>query len=1314
MNARRVTLTTLVTCCVLIGGLLLSGAPASAELTHFYTGHSFGPEGSGGGTFPGEVTPASVAIEQSTGDVYALAPGGRIYKFNAAGEPADFSALGTNEIATALEVEAHIAQIAVSSAGATAGDIYVATAYSSSVEIYGPEGSHIGELTRASVREPCGVAVAPSGHVYVATYTGEVDEYTPVANPATSSDYTASLWGAGEICSIAGDSEGNLYAAALGSGPVTRYEASQFNTLEIPGIGTQITEGGGASLAIDPAPSHDDLYVDQRTGVAQFDSTGKLLGTSAAAGPGALNSSSGLAVNDASGEVYADDSGVVEIFGPALAAAEVTTGAISGLQPTSATLEGTVDPANVPVSACEFEYGTDSSYGTSVPCSQTVPFSGEAQVPVSVGLTGLQPNTTYHYRLFATDANGTNDGVDATFTTSGPARVESESSSSFTQTGATLEGQIDPDGYATSYRFEYGQTPSYGTSTPVPDGSLGSAEEPTVVPAAELTGLKVGTTYHYRLVATSSQGTVDGPDHEFTTVAAALIESGSATDVAATSATLRAYIQTLGNTTHYYFQYGTSSCSTAGSSCADIPLAPGGLVASAEESVSVHLQNLSVDTTYRFRTVTTNILGTTYGSEHTFTTQKLGGTLVLPDGRQWELVSPTIKHGADIRSAFGKVSLSDAPFQAAADGHAVTYGTELPLEGDASSNEAFDLSQVLSSRGPDGWSSAGIEAPITTPSGPALDSGAQYRLLSSDLSLGLVQPRDETRLSPLATERTLYLRTTATTEYLALVTPQNVLTGSRFGAEGETGGASYENRLHFVDASPDLKHVVIDSIEALTTNAASGRASNMHSLYEWSAGQLKLVSILPNGKPANTEGHYAYLGAGAQFGDDLRLSHAIANDGSRVIWTTSQSPESHLYLWDSARDESIAVDTAQGTVEPGVEEAVYQTASSDDKRIFFADGQKLTADAVAGDRNERNLYVFEVTSAEGAPLAGRLTDLTPGYTVGDEEGIVGASEDGAYVYYLGGGRGFYLRHYGSTGWEPAVQIQANPSLRGIYTEGGDGDTLRVSANGQYVAFNDGEGEGQVELYDAADNRIVCAACSATGEEGQSTVPPARNDDGFGEVLYESRALSNSGRLFFESAQALVPQATQGVSNVYEYEPVGVSGCGRGSETFVEPSEGCVGLISGRGGEFLDASESGDDVFFVTGERLVPEDHDSAIDVYDAHVCSAAVPCRTATVSPSACSTPDSCRAAPAPQPQIFGPSGSSTFSGAGNLTKSASAPAVKVKTKAKPLTVAQKLTKALKACRKKQSRKARAKCEAQARKKTAVSRSRKSAKKGKK
>ncbi len=89
-------------------------------------------------------------------------------------------------------------------------------------------------------------------------------------------------------------------------------------------------------------------------------------------------------------------------------------------------------------------------------------------------------------------------------------------------TGATLNGTVNPEGSATTYKFEYGLTTTYGKATTVT--SLASGFTPVHVNAA-VTGLTLGTTYHYRLTATNGGGTANGADLTFKTTAPAPADS---------------------------------------------------------------------------------------------------------------------------------------------------------------------------------------------------------------------------------------------------------------------------------------------------------------------------------------------------------------------------------------------------------------------------------------------------------------------------------------------------------------------------------------------------------------------------------------------------------------------------------------------------------------------------------------------------------------------------------------------------------------------------------------------------------------------
>jgi hypothetical protein len=165
----------------------------------------------------------------------------------------------------------------------------------------------------------------------------------------------------------------------------------------------------------------------------------------------------------------------------------------------------------------------------------------------------------------------------------------------------------------------------------------------------------------------------------------------------------------------------------------------------------------------------------------------------------------------------------------------------------------------------------------------------------------------------------------------------------------------------------------------------------------------------------------------------------------------------------------------------------------------------------------------------------------------------------------------------------------------------------------------------------------------------------------------------------------------GTEDVYEFEPGGVGSCPR--STSASSPSGCVYLISTGAGqspsEFADASESGDEVFFTTRQQLVSEDQDELIDLYDARV-GGGFPEK----SPAAPCSGDACHRAPEVQEEPDSES-SLMFSGPGNIVQSVSRQTV-IGTP-KSLTKSQKLSEALRVCRKKKLKRERASCERSAR-----------------
>ncbi len=885
-------------------------------------------------------------------------------------------------------------------------------------------------------------------------------------------------------------------------------------------------------------------------------------------------------------------------------------------------------------------------------------------------------------------------------------------------------------------------------------------------------------------------------------VAPPVVEEEAVLDVAATSATVRAQINPEGSETTYRFEYGTSE--GYGSS---VPV-PDGIVGSGSAgiTVSAHPQGLLPSTSYHYRVVAlvASTSEAVAGVDGTFTTQPVGGEFSLPDGRQWELVSPPNKHGARFIPLDPE---GNGSLQAAEDGSGIVYQVDVPTEAEPAG--AASLSQVRSVRGTQGWSSQDIVQPHSSVTGPT--GYPEYDVFSRDLSLGLADPRTDKSvplLSSLASEQTLYLRrealcdasATASECYLPLLTGNegvaNVPPGAKFGEVGPE------------IASPDLSHVLLKSEVALTATPLAegppreGGRPDRHGVYEWSAGvapgeALQLVSLLPASEGGGSPPAEA-LGVGADpellFSGDGR--HAISDNGSRVFWDWEgivggfgRGGGTALYLRDTVKRESVRLDVKQpGAPSGGQPEAVFQIASSDGSKVFFTDSQHLTAQSSVKEQNlfEYELYECEIVE-EAGHLACKLTDLTPergGLPAGVQNVVLGASEDGSYVYFVangvyGGGAERGAKQGKCTideqiKKEPLATCNLYEYHNGVITfiatlsEEDELDwvsvdhnrheigrlTARVSPDGRYVAFmsdrsltgydnrdaNSGKPDMEVYLYDSSTKRLSCASCNPTGARpvgveaevfgsggnhrdiadieplgtgaytGRSWVASnLPTSDSFHNdwAVYQPRALSDGGRLFFNSNDALVPQDVNGSEDLYQYEPEGTGGCASSSVTFSSKSGGCVGLISaGSSPEesgFMDASEGGGDVFFLTASQLTSQDYDTGYDIYDAHACTAAVPCIAPPVASPPCSSGDSCKASPSPQPSIFGAPASATFTGAGNVTVTASGPVVAPRS----LTRAQKLAQALRACRKKPKPK-RGACVRQAKRRFAAKSARRS------
>jgi hypothetical protein len=190
----------------------------------------------------------------------------------------------------------------------------------------------------------------------------------------------------------------------------------------------------------------------------------------------------------------------------------VTTNGPTNVASFSATFNGTVYPNGLTTSV-HFEYGTTTNYGSA---TANHSYSGNTMQNVSANVTGLSPNTTYHFRIVGTNNSGTSHGGDRTFRTLSPTGmpvVITNPASNIANSSATLHGSLDPHGLTTHVYFQYGTTTGYGHNTAMQTQSGNTFRNIT----ANISGLTTHTTYHFRIVATNSAGTKFGSDRTFTT-----------------------------------------------------------------------------------------------------------------------------------------------------------------------------------------------------------------------------------------------------------------------------------------------------------------------------------------------------------------------------------------------------------------------------------------------------------------------------------------------------------------------------------------------------------------------------------------------------------------------------------------------------------------------------------------------------------------------------------------------------------------------------------------------------------------------------
>lgn len=259
----------------------------------------------------------------------------------------------------------------------------------------------------------------------------------------------------------------------------------------------------------------------------------------------------------------------------------------------------------------------------------------------SVSLTGLEPNTKYFARAFASNSVGFSYGSAINFTTTDlpanlPVVTSNASVTAITQTGASFGGNATSDGGSAITQkgvcWNTTGSPTVALSTKTSNGTGTGSFTSTMA------GLTAGTTYKVRAYATNANGTSYGSEVTFTTtttVANPPVVSSNATvtNVTQTSASFGGNVTADGGSavTQRGVCWNTSGSPT-------VSLSTKTSDGTGTGSFTSNLSGLTAATTYKVRAYATNANGTAYGAEVSFTTNAASATLTDIDGNVYQTV----------------------------------------------------------------------------------------------------------------------------------------------------------------------------------------------------------------------------------------------------------------------------------------------------------------------------------------------------------------------------------------------------------------------------------------------------------------------------------------------------------------------------------------------------------------------------------------------------------------------------------------------------------------------------------------------------
>ncbi len=1063
----------------------------------------------------------------------------------------------------------------------------------------GGSGAADGQLAN-----PGQVDINPTtGKLYVAdTGNGRVQVFAP--NP-TGGEYDSQAAVPGAVGLAIDQGNGDVYVAT-GSG------IAKFDEGLAPIVSGWTDPGVSGPLAVDPATG-DLLVADTAANlIRRFEADGTAAGAFAAERPIdlAANSEGDVFVVTTTGDIHTGGCGptstVIRYSGAGIS--EGPVGA-SLAKPGAVAVDPDDDTiaiaANVDKYTCETmvvppELAFFEADGSAL---ETVALPSNATYAMVPGLA-LQGGGA---RAYAVTRSPFNDAWGATQivaleSQSRPAvTIDSVDPAEVGEIDAAVSGSVNPQGVATDWWFEYrlAGTASWSSTN---HEAAGSGTDPVTTGDVTLAGLLPLEEYEVRLVAESTAGSSATAPLSFTTKQGApLARTDGFDQLATTSVRLRGTIGTSGLATTYHFEIGSADCALGG--CTEVPGSAGSAAAApAAQTATAAASGLNPSTTYHFRIVATNSLGTREGASRSFTTpapeppyeppapggscpneaiREAQQSTYLPECRAYEQVSPVAKYNGGV--VFGQ--------RAANDGGALAFIMTAALDGESG---AFAIAPYVSRRTQNGWITRGTMPRVKAEN---RSSGNATSVAQNDWNEDFTEawvntndpldPADEEGLADGEYEvgYDQYRMKIATHEFTWLSSPDPAVSG-----EMVSGGNKGDE---FAGRSRDGERVFFISERRLVPDAPSLTLNNP-KLYESFQGKVSLVGYDSNGAPMPTVTRPAQP---IEATLSERGPSVISDDGKRIYFTDGEPGAAALFLRENGTQTIDVSSYRFGPDEGKTASATFLGAKRDGSRAYFYSGAQLTPEAPADGGIYRYDRAGDVVTFMVPGNAGILSTRIAGF----------ASVDGKRLYF--GALGNVIP--GDPKWVPGVvNIYLWEELEGggerlvnLGATAGEAVTadprLRVTDDGRYAAFSSTisqdpghmAGQNALYLFDAEDGSVECASCPPSGSPvpGNSGFRPwtSRYTLVLSPTFVQSRAVSSDGRLFFQSNASLLPQDSNGDTDVYMFD--------RGKLELLSPG-------AGGPSEIVDISADGDSVFIVTPNSLTATDTDEGYaDVYATRV-----------------------------------------------------------------------------------------------------------------